>query len=143
MAGRQEIMHKVWEGNRPDQQTIALSLTEEKAKALHKARKSRDAVVAVTQQSDSSADNDTLFERIYGTVLKIPALNRHAVRADDPAPTPDPAVTATLIPAPLPTEPGPVLPTPAPTVTASLIPTATAISDCSATQIKPNADVTG
>ena len=153
MAGRQEIMHKVWKGNRPDQQTIALSLTEKKAKALHKARKSGDAVVSVTQQSDSSADNDTLFERIYGTVLKIPSLNRHAVRADDPAPTPDPAVTATLIPAPLPTEPGPVLPTPAPTVTASLIPTpavsasliptASAISDCSATQIKPNADLTG
>ena len=153
MAGSQEIVHKVWKGNRPDQQTITLRLTQAKAKTLRKARKNGDAIVAVTQQSDSGADGDKLYERNYGTVLEIPSLNRHAVRADDPTPTPVPTVTATLIPAPIPTEPGPVIPTPAPAVTASLIPTvtvtaslipmATTISDCSATQIKPNADLTG
>lgn len=71
MAGTRELAQRTrWE-TRPDVETLTLRLTKDEAAALRKARRSGDAVVAVTQQSDLRTDSDRLFERNHVTVVRV------------------------------------------------------------------------
>ena len=83
LAGNNEVVNKEYTGSRPDQQTLTLRLSPAKASLLRKARNSGEAVIAVTQQSDHAKDNDKLYERNHVTVVRLPALNRTTVRADE------------------------------------------------------------
>jgi uncharacterized protein YjbI with pentapeptide repeats len=73
MAGNKEIALKQWEDTRPDVDTFTLEFTEAEATLLLAAVDNGDAVVAVTQQSDTDLDNDSLYEANYATVLRIQA----------------------------------------------------------------------
>jgi hypothetical protein len=71
MAGTREVAQRTWKGNRPDAQTATIRLTAGEARAFTKARNSGDAVVAVTQQSDTNTDDDTLYERNNATIVRV------------------------------------------------------------------------
>jgi uncharacterized protein YjbI with pentapeptide repeats len=73
MAGSEEIVLKQWEDTRPDVDSFTLEFTEVEATLLLAAVESGDAVVAVTQQSDTDLDTDSLYEANFATVLTIQA----------------------------------------------------------------------
>ena len=82
MAGDKQISQRVWTSGRSDQQILNLKLTPADARSLNVARKTSDAVIAVTQQADSNLDSDMLFEKNYVTVIKLPSQSKKAVRSD-------------------------------------------------------------
>jgi uncharacterized protein YjbI with pentapeptide repeats len=73
MAGNKEIDLKMWKDSRPDVDTFTLEFTEAETTLLLAAVDNGDAVVAVTQQSDTDLDSDSLYEKNYATVLRIQA----------------------------------------------------------------------
>jgi uncharacterized protein YjbI with pentapeptide repeats len=82
MAGSKEIELKQWEDTRPDVDSFTLEFTEAEATLLLAAVDNGDAVVAVSQQSDTDLDSDSLYEANYATVLRIPTLTASARPAD-------------------------------------------------------------
>jgi uncharacterized protein YjbI with pentapeptide repeats len=82
MAGSEEIVLKQWEDTRPDVDSFTLEFTEVEATLLLAAVESGDAVVAVTQQSDTDLDSDSLYEANFATVLTIQAPTEAALPAD-------------------------------------------------------------
>jgi uncharacterized protein YjbI with pentapeptide repeats len=82
MAGSEEIVLKQWEDTRPDVDSFTLEFTEAEATLLLAAVESGDAVVAVTQQSDTDLDTDSLYEANFATVLTIQAPTEAALPAD-------------------------------------------------------------
>jgi uncharacterized protein YjbI with pentapeptide repeats len=82
MAGSEEIVQKQWEDTRPDVDSFTLEFTEAEATLLLAAVKGGDAVVAVTQQSDTDLDTDSLYEANFATVLTIQAPTEAALPAD-------------------------------------------------------------
>jgi uncharacterized protein YjbI with pentapeptide repeats len=86
MAGSEEIVLKQWEDTRSDVHTFTLDFTEAEAALLLAAAESGDAVVAVTQQSDTDLDNDSLYEANFATVVNIQAPTESALPADVGAP---------------------------------------------------------
>lgn len=80
MGGSQEIAQRIWTESRPDIHTFTINLSPAKTKALRQARNAGDALVAVTQQSDTNRDTDKLFERNYVTIVDILTPNRHSIR---------------------------------------------------------------
>jgi uncharacterized protein YjbI with pentapeptide repeats len=81
MAGSEEIVLKQWEDTRPDVDSFTLEFTEVEATLLLAAVESGDAVVAVTQQSDTDLDTDSLYEANFATVLTIQASTEAALPA--------------------------------------------------------------
>jgi uncharacterized protein YjbI with pentapeptide repeats len=86
MAGSEEIVLKQWEDTRSDVDTFTLDFTQAEATLLLAAVESGDAVVAVTQQSDTDLDNDALYEANFATVVTIQAPTESALPADVGAP---------------------------------------------------------
>ena len=81
MAGSEQIAQRTWTESRPDIHNFTINLSPAKTKVLRQARNAGDALVSVTQQSDTNKDKDKLFERNYVTIVDISAPNRHSVRA--------------------------------------------------------------
>jgi uncharacterized protein YjbI with pentapeptide repeats len=81
MAGIKEIELKQWEDTRPDVDQFTLEFTEAEATLLLAAVDNGDAVVAITQQSDTDLDSDSLYEANYATVVRIQAPNASALPA--------------------------------------------------------------
>lgn len=82
MAAEKQISQRVWTSGRSDQQLLDLKLTPADVRSLNIARKTGDAVIAVTQQADSNLDSDMLFEKNYVTVVKLPSQSTKAVRSN-------------------------------------------------------------
>ena len=81
MAGSEEIVLKRWDDTRPDVVSFRPEFTEAEAALLLAAVDNGDAVVAVTQQSDTDLDNNSLYESNYATVLTIQAPTESALPA--------------------------------------------------------------
>jgi hypothetical protein len=86
MAGSEEIVLKQWEDTRSDVDTFSLEFTQAEAELLLAAAESGDAVIAVTQQSDTDLDKDSLYEANFATVVNIQAPTESALPADVGAP---------------------------------------------------------
>jgi uncharacterized protein YjbI with pentapeptide repeats len=81
-AGGKEIELKQWEDTRPDVDQFTLEFTEAEATLLLAAVDNGDAVVAITQQSDTDLDSDSLYEANYATVVRIQAAAESALPVD-------------------------------------------------------------